>query len=197
MLLGLALSGLGGCRTRVDESYLAWAQMSWDAVEFSRLGPGDVIEIRVYRQPEMSAEYTVPSDGTVTFPLIGFVQVRDRSCEEIQEDITRRLGEEFLRNPSVSCRIQALNSLRVVVSGEVKTPGRFPYSDSLTVVEAIALAQGLTPSAASDRVVITRVIEGQATEIQVPLRAILAGRAPNFRLWPNDIVTVPSFRFIP
>jgi protein involved in polysaccharide export with SLBB domain len=61
----------------------------------------------------------------------------------------------------------------------------------------VALAQGLTDSAAADRIIVTRIIDGTATEIVVPLRQILAGRAPNFRLWPNDIVTVPSFRLLP
>lgn len=188
---------LPACSAPVDEAYLRYAQMSFDANVFNELGVGDVIELRVFRQEDMDGEYSVTQDGQIRFPLIGQVAVLGRSCDDVAEEIENRLAAEYFRDPTVSCRVKELNSLRVVVSGEVKAPGRFAYADSLTVVEAVALAQGLTDNASADRVVITRLIDGVATEIVIPFRQILAGRAPNFRLWPNDIVTVPSFRLLP
>lgn len=189
--------GLAACSAPTDDAYLRFAQMSFDASDFSQLGAGDVVELRVYRQDDLSGVYTIPPEGTLRFPLIGDVVAAGRSCDMIADDIENRLGAEYFRDPTVTCQVSALNSLRVIVSGQVKQPGRFPYTDSLTVIEAVALAQGLTDSAAADRIMVTRIIDGTATEIVVPLRQILAGRAPNFRLWPNDIVTVPSFRLLP
>ena len=81
--------------------------------------------------------------------------------------------------------------MRDSVSGEVRSPGRFAYTPDLTVIEAIALAQGVTPDGSNDRVTVTRIIDGVSTEISVPLQQVVAGRAPNFRLWPGDLVTVP------
>jgi polysaccharide export outer membrane protein len=196
LLVGL-VAWLTACSAPVDEAYLRYAQMSFDANVFNQLGVGDVIELRVFRQDDMDGEYSVTQDGLIRFPLIGQVAVLGRSCDDVAEEIENRLSAEYFRDPTVSCQVKELNSLRVVVSGEVKSPGRFPYADSLTVVEAVALAQGLTDNASADRVVITRLIDDIATEIVVPFRQILAGRAPNFRLWPNDIVTVPSFRLLP
>jgi polysaccharide export outer membrane protein len=129
--------------------------------------------------------------------MIGSVEVLGRTCAEVELEVTERLGASILRDPTVTCRLTELNSQAVIVSGEVSSPGRFPYSDSLTVIEALALAQGVSDNASLDRVVVTRNIDGVLTEIVVPVRLITAGRAPNFRLWPDDIVTVPTFRLIP
>jgi len=185
-----------GCGTRVNSDYLQYAQLSYDASEFNRLGVDDRFEIRVYREDAMSSTYTVTQQGTINFPLIGTVNVIDRTCAEIEAEVAERLGATFLRDPAVSCRVVDLNSLRFIVSGEVRSPGRFSYTDSVTVVEAIAMAGGVSDNAHSDRVVVTRTIDGTAREITIPYRSIISGRAPNFRLWPNDIVTVPTYRLI-
>lgn len=197
---GLAMAlcmGLTACPQAVDDDYLRFAQMSFDATTFGQMGVGDVFELRVYREENMTSRFTVTAGGEIQFPLIGTVRVLGRSCADLEGEVRERLAAGYLRDPAVTCQLIELRSLAVVVSGEVRTPGRFAYTDSLTVVEALALAQGRTENAAMDRVIVTRIIDGQTTEISVPMRAILAGRAPNFRLWPNDIVTVPSFRLLP
>lgn len=185
------------CSQALTSEYTDYAQMSFDASAFSTLGAGDVFEIRVFRHDNMNTEFTVPAVGPVSFPMIGSVDVLGRTCAEVELDVTNRLGAAILRDPTVTCRLTELNSQAVIVSGSVNSPGRFRYTDSLTVIEAIALAEGLSDNASLDRVVVTRSIEGVLTEIVVPVRLITAGRAPNFRLWPDDIVTVPSFRLIP
>jgi polysaccharide biosynthesis/export protein VpsN len=188
---------LPACSQALTSEYLQYAQMSFDASAFSTLGVGDVFEIRVFRHDNMNTEFTVPAAGPVSFPMIGPVEVLGHTCAEVEAEVTERLGASILRDPTVTCRLIELNSLAVIVSGEVTSPGRFRYTDSLTVIEAIALAQGASDNASLDRVVVTRNIDGVLTEIVVPVRLITAGRAPNFRLWPNDIVTVPTFRLIP
>ena len=189
--------GFPACTQALTNEYIRYAQMSYDASAFSTLGAGDVFEIRVFRHDNMNTEFTVPASGPVSFPMIGSVEVLGRTCAEVELEVTERLGASILRDPTVTCRLTELKSQAVIVSGEVNSPGRFPYADSLTVIEALALAQGVSDNASLDRVVVTRNIDGVLTEIVVPVRLITAGRAPNFRLWPDDIVTVPTFRLIP
>lgn len=188
---------LCACSATVDDSYLRYASMDYGGSVVGILGPGDRFELRVYREPEMSGEHLVDESGSIGFPLIGQVEVQGHTCADVARDISARLGAAYLRDPSVTCQLLELNSLRVVVGGEVRSPGRFAYTSSLTVMEAVALAQGLTDNASEDRIVVTRDIDGVSTEITVPLKLIVSGRAPNFRLWPGDIVTVPAFRLLP
>lgn len=192
----LAVANCYGCGTPVSDEYLAYAQMSYDASAFNRLGVGDLFELRVYREEDLSGVYTVSDEGDIDFPMIGAVEVDGRTCREVQNEVRDRLGAEYLRNPTVQCSVTELNSLRVIVTGEVNAPGRFPYADNLTVVEALALAGGVNENSSDERVIITRDVNGETIDIEVPIRAILRGSAPNFRLWPNDIVTVPPYRLI-
>jgi polysaccharide export outer membrane protein len=194
--VAVALGAIFGCRHPVGDEYLRYAQMSYDASAFNRLGVGDTFEIRVFQQAEMSGDYTVSQSGTIAFPFIGSVTVQDRTCGEVEHEVAERLAENILVDPTVSCRVLELRSLRIVVNGEVREPGRFGYSDDLTVVEAIALAGGINENASGDRVIVTRIIDGVTHEIETPLREILRGQAPNFRLWPNDIVTVPAYTLL-
>ncbi|MCB9519365.1 MAG: polysaccharide biosynthesis/export family protein [Myxococcales bacterium] len=191
------VSLLVACTHPVDPEYLRLAGMVYDDANVGTLGEGDRFAIRVYQEPDMSAEYLVSRNGTISFPLIGDVQVFGRRCGDIEREITQRLADGLLRSPSVSCQVLEVNSLTIIVSGEVRGPGVFPFSANMSVVEAIARAQGLTPNAANDRVVVTRVMDGETRDIVVPFKQIVSGQAPNFPLWPNDTVFVPSYRLIP
>lgn len=193
--LGLGLLCVA-CTGRVDDSYLQYARMPFDPSAFETLGVGDHFSIDVYREDEMSREYVVSREGVIDFPLIGEVTVEGRTCASLADDIGMRLADGFLRNPTVTCQVVEFVSLNFVVSGEVKQPGRFVWTEGLTVVDAVALAQG-TNEQASDRAIVTREIEGDVVDITLPLKAIQNGRSPNFLLHPNDIVMVPPYRFLP
>lgn len=194
--LAVGVAG-AGCSSPVSDEYLRYAQMTYDGATFSELGVGDRFSVRVYREEGMSGEYTVNSEGFIVFPLIGRVEVLGRTCDDLQREITDRLAADYVRSPAVTCQVFEVNSLRIVVSGEVASPGRYAYTSNLTIVEAVAAAQGLTDDAAMDRVTVTRDVDGVSTEIVVPLKQIMNGRAPNFALWPGDIVHIPSFRILP
>lgn len=193
----VAILGLSACSNPVSPDYVRWANMPYEGPALDLLGEGDRFSIRVYQEPEMSSEFAVSATGVIAFPLIGDVEVIGRRCEDIESEIAERLADGFLRDPSVSCQVIEINSLGIVVSGEVASAGLFPFSANLTIVEAIALANGLTANAAEDRVIVTREMEGEIQEIVVPFKQIVSGRAPNFRLWPNDSIFVPSYRLIP
>ena len=193
----LAALSIPACSNLVSPDYVRWASMPYDGPPLDVMGEGDKFSLRVYQEPEMSGEFVVSQAGSISFPLIGDVAVIARRCADIEIEVAERLADGFLRDPSVSCQIVEVTSLGIVVSGEVSSAGLFPYSGSLTIVEAIALANGLTANAAEDRVIVTREVEGEIQEIIVPFKQIVSGRAPNFRLWPNDSIFVPSYRLIP
>ncbi len=185
------------CRAPVDEEYLQWAQMPYTAEDTGLLGEGDRFSLRVYQEAEMDADYTVSALGVVNFPLIGEVAVINRDCISIEREVTARLADGFLRSPSVSCQILEVNSRTFVVSGEAGNPGVYPFTPRLTLVQAMAMAGGMTNSAAKDRLVITRLVDGEFTEIVVPFQQVLSGRGPDLPVWPNDSIFVPTYRLIP
>jgi polysaccharide biosynthesis/export protein len=181
----------------VPDDYLEWTSRVFDTVATDTLGEGDRFTVSVAFHDELANAYVVPSTGSVAFPFIGEVVVAGRTCGEVSADVAARLADGYLREPTVRCEIEELNSLQVVVSGEVQGPGVFPYSNRLTIVEVIAAAQGMTREAAKDRVLVTRLVDGEQVEILVPFQQVLNGRAPSLPLWPGDRVFVPTFRLIP
>lgn len=197
VLLLAAVFTLSGCRGSVPDDYIAWTERSFDDVATNTLQAGDGFRLEVAFHEDLTQEQTLSSRGTIEFPFIGTVPVAGRSCDVVADEVAERLGAGFLRDPTVRCEITEMNSLQVVVSGEVQAPGVFPYRNNLTIVQAVAAAEGLTSDAAKDRLIVTRIVDGETEEITVPFQQILNGRAPSLPLWPGDSVFVPSFRLIP
>jgi len=166
-------------------------------VPVDELAATDRFEIRVAGEDTLSGEFTVPSNGIVTYPWIGDVEVAGRTCSAIAEEIHVRLADGYLLSPSVSCQILEINSRRIDVIGEVNRPGSYPYEDSMTVLRAIARAEGFSDDASPNATSVLRIIEGQETRVRIPVDDIIAGQEPNFSLQPGDTVVVPRFVFIP
>lgn len=156
------------------------------------LGPEDIVEIRVYREEDLSSEYQVESDGTINFPLIGSVRVAGLTPTEASRIIDWLLEDGYLKDAQVTIRVIEFNSRQITVLGKVKEPGSFPYSDGMTIVQAIALAGGLDESHAAYRMTITRDEGGQQVVLKVPFGEISKGRSRNVELLPNDVVFVPE-----
>jgi polysaccharide export outer membrane protein len=165
------------------------------ALPASALGAGDVFEVRVFEEPDLSGAYRVSSDGGIDFPLCGRVTVGGLSANEAAAAIKACLAPRYLKNPQVSVFIREFNSRKVFVFGEVQKPGTFTYEDNMSVVQAVTLAGGFTRLAAKNSCTVTRVIDGQEKRIKVPVEDVGAGRAPNFLLQPGDILFVPESLF--
>ena len=160
------------------------------------LGPGDVVEIRVYREDDLNGVYRVGTDGTIDFPLIGKVQLVHKKPEEVQEEVRARLQEGFLVDPQVVVFVRERNSQKVHVMGQVNRAGTFPYEDGMSVIQAITNAGGFTKLASKNGVTVTRTLaDGGTRTFRVPVGDIGTGRAGNFRLNPGDIVNVPEAIF--
>ncbi len=158
----------------------------------STLGPGDVFEVKVYDEKDLSGIYRVSSNGSISFPLIGKVQVDGLAGSDAADLIQSRLGEKYLRNPQVSILVKEYNSKKVSVFGQVNKPGTFRFEDRMTVIQAVSMAGGFTKLAAKNDTSITRIVEGDEKKFPVPVEAIAEGKAKNFALRPGDIVYVPE-----
>ncbi|MEO1173999.1 MAG: polysaccharide biosynthesis/export family protein [Myxococcota bacterium] len=144
--------------------------------------------------PELSGTYRVDSEGGVSLPLAGRVEVAGLTPSAIASALEVKFAD-YLKTPQVTVFVTEFNSKKVYVLGQVKTPGTFVYEDGMTVVQAITLAGGFTPLAESNGIYVTRLIAGKEKQIEVPVEDIGQGLARNFVLIPGDIVYVPESLF--
>lgn len=157
------------------------------------LGPGDVFDVRVYGEKDLSNSYRVASDGSIDFPLVGTVNVTGLTPAKVASLLEQSLlDRDYLKNPQVSIFVKEYNSKKISVFGQVNKPGTFPYQDGMSVVEAISIAGGFNSLAKKNDTVVIRVLDGKKTRFQVPVVSIGQGQASNFVLRPGDIVFVPE-----
>lgn len=163
-------------------------------MSISALGPGDVFEVRVYDEKELSGVYRVASDGTIRFPLIGSIRLEGMTANEAGVALERELLR-FIKQPHVSIFVKEHNSKKVFVFGEVKRPGTFVFEQDMNIIQAITLAGGFDKLADKNGTFVTRTVEGREERLRVSVKDIGEGRASNFRLEPGDIVYVPESIF--
>jgi polysaccharide export outer membrane protein len=166
-----------------------------DVMGTTTLGPGDVIEVRVYREQDISGMYQVGSEGDVVFPLCHRVVVAGVTPNGAADKFRECLAAGFIRDPQVTVVVKEYNSKKVFVFGEVQKPGALTYQDGMSIVQAVTVAGGFNRVAAQNATSVTRRVKGQEVRIKVPVQDIALGKAPNFILEPGDIVFVPESLF--
>lgn len=154
------------------------------------LGPADVFEVRVYGEPELNNTYRVSPEGSIDFPLIGRVPVKGMTAAQVAEAIRERL-QSFIKQPQVNVFVKEINSKKVTIYGQVHHPGSFNFVESMTLVQVISSAGGLTAMAARDRIRVTRVRDGKSDSSTVNLREVSEGKS-TFYLQPGDEIFVPE-----
>jgi polysaccharide biosynthesis/export protein len=157
------------------------------------VGPGDVLQVRAWKNDALSQRVTVRPDGYVTLPLIGDVIVEGRTVDSIARDIVTRAAKFYTEAPVVAVEVAELHSYRVYVMGEVSRPGEFTPKGQVTVLQAIALAGGFSRFAAPDKVVIVRRdAQGERRIPFVYAQVVEEGDLrENLPLQSNDTVVVP------
>jgi polysaccharide biosynthesis/export protein len=158
------------------------------------IGIPDVLKIVVWRNPELSVEVPVRSDGKISVPLVDDVQAEGLTPEELKEVLTEALAE-FVTAPDVTVVVQQTNSHTVTVVGGVARSGQISLTRQMRVVEAIATMGGFGPFAKKDRIkVIREQPDGKTIEYVFNYGAYSAGKAPesNLLLRPGDTIIVPE-----
>ena len=156
------------------------------------VGPGDVLEISVWRDENLSRQLVITPDNILSFPLIGDVDVSRMSVAEIRSVITKRLSE-YVPDASVAVIVKEINSLRVYVIGQVKKPGVFPITQETRVMQVLAMAGGLTPFAAERDIHILRYKGSTTQKIGFDYKAVLKGNnlEQDIVLKRGDVIIVP------
>ena len=123
-----------------------------------RLNPGDIIEISVWKEPELQREVLLLPDGNIAFPLVGTVQAAGRTPSEIQAEVEERLTR-FFPEPVVTVSILQVAGNKLYVTGQVNQPGQFTVDQPVDVLQAIALAGGLTAFADEADIYVLRRVQ--------------------------------------
>jgi polysaccharide export outer membrane protein len=152
-----------------------------DAIEAYQIGAGDLLEIVVWKNTDLSGEYRVRPDGKLSIPLIGDVIALGRTTDEISIQIREKL-KQFIDTPFVTTIVREALSNRVYVLGEVITPGVYPIEGSLTVLQALALAGGLTEFAHRDRIVLVRSTGNNQKNYYLNYNSILTKQGNEFNM---------------
>jgi protein involved in polysaccharide export with SLBB domain len=155
------------------------------------LGPSDVIEVRVHEEESLSGTFRVDTDGTIVYPLLGQLKIAGATANEVAETVRAGLEGDYLVAPQVSVFVSEYNSRKVAVIGEVNNPGRYPFREGLTLIDALAEAGGTTEHALLNSVRVTRATSGEEERsFDLPFKDIAQGLAPDFLLVPGDIIYV-------
>ncbi len=157
-----------------------------------QIGAQDVIEIVVFKVPDLTRSVQVADSGSINLPLIGEVQAVGLTSQEIEHELTRRLGASYLKNPQVNVYVKEYNSQRVTVEGAVKVPGVFPIRGKMSLMQALASSGGTDRDYASADVMVFRTENGQRSGIEYNVDSIRSGDAPDPALHSGDVVVVPT-----
>lgn len=156
------------------------------------IGPGDTLEISVWRDESLSRDVTVPPDGVISFPLIGDVNVIGMTVADLRQTVTKKLGD-YIPDATVTVILKAFKSLRAFVIGKVKNPGMYDISLDTNVMQILSMAGGLNPYASENNINILRNIKGSSVKIPFSYGDVLKGRnlKQNITLQRGDVVVVP------
>jgi len=187
-LLALALSSYGALCTGVGRF-----EPPPPPPENNSLGVGDIFQVRVFNEPDLSQEYRVAPDGTIDFPYVGRVRVSGLEPSQLADHIRDQLRERrVLVAPQVSVFVREVSSRRIDVIGQVARPGSLTFTPAMTIVQAISGAGGFTALANRDRVVLIRTYRGERRTFTIPVQGIIEGRFATVVLAPGDVVNVPE-----
>jgi len=161
----------------VAASYASPGPTAYDAAY--RLDAGDKLRVVVFGQDGLSNSYAIDAGGSITMPLIGAVPARGRTPAALAAEITAKLRNGFIRDPSVAVEIESYRPFFIL--GEVAAPGQYPYVPNMSVETAVAIAGGFSPRAKRDRVTLTHNDDAGPMRAVVPLGTALS---------PGDTVLV-------
>lgn len=156
-----------------------------------RVGPFDKLTIDVFGSEELSKkEVQVDASGRITFPLVGTLEVAGKTPGEIGMMMQDRFRGRFIRDPQISVNLKEIVSQTVTIGGEVKKPGVYPIVGEMTLMTAIASAEGWTDIANKGEVVVFRKVGGKEYAAIYNVKAIEKGRYADPEIYASDVVMV-------
>ena len=174
-----------------------YAQSPAQSVNISQpshvLVPGELIQIKVFQEPDLDTSVRIPGDGHVNFPLIGEIALAGQSVQQATRVIQDRLQARFLVNPQVSIAVLESAKRLFTVLGQVQRPGtyRFPEQQELDLLQVIGIAGGYTRLADPGRIIVKRRIDGAEKVIRLDGKRLAKGESVEpFSIISGDVITV-------
>ena len=167
------------------------------------VGPQDVLTVTVFNEPQLSGRFRVENDGAFDYPFLGRIQAGGAAVAEIAALVRSKLADGYLRDPQVTVEVESYRSQKVFVMGEVRTPGKYMLTGSVTLVEALAQAGSVTPAAGTDVLILhpksanaesPTLVESPDAAVQwINLRDVQAGKLlANVTVGDGDTIFVPK-----
>jgi polysaccharide export outer membrane protein len=156
------------------------------------IGPGDILDISVWKEAALTKLVTVMPDGKISFPLIGQIPAKDLTIDELKASIEQKI-KRYVPHPNLSVAIHQVNSLYIYVVGKVHNSGRFELNANINVLQALAMAGGLNPFAKKSKIKIFRENPGDTLIYDFNYDEVSQGNnlSQNVRLKRGDVIVVP------
>jgi polysaccharide export outer membrane protein len=158
------------------------------------LQPGDRLTVQVFREKDLTGDYTIDPSGKLMFPLVGEIQAAGLTTEELHRILVEKL-RKYLINPHVSLSKAKATIKSISILGHVKKPGTFDYAEGATLMRVISMAEGFAPSANSRKIRIIRTKDDAKEVIYANAQDIVNGRTEDVELEPGDMIFVPESIF--
>jgi len=157
-----------------------------------KIGPQDVLDISVYKAPELGRSVQVADTGTVNLPLLGEVPAAGKTTRQLEHDLASKLGAKYLQSPQVAVHVKEYNSQRVTVEGAVKNPGVHALKTKTSLLQLVAISGGLDSTTSDSTVVVFRQIDGKRYAARFKVDEIRKGQAEDPPILPGDVVVANS-----
>ena len=156
------------------------------------IGPGDILDISVWKNPDLTKTVAVLPDGKIAFPLVGELQAANKTREQLSKELRTRLNR-YVPDADLSVVVTQVNSLLVYVIGRVNKPGHLILNTNINVMQALAMAGGLNPFAKRDSIKIVRETESPAKYFDFDYDLVYKekNRSQNIQLKRGDVIIVP------
>ncbi|MDR1989810.1 MAG: polysaccharide biosynthesis/export family protein [Acidobacteriaceae bacterium] len=177
-----------------------WSSVASAQTDYT-IGAQDVLTITVFGEPELSGKFTVEQDGTFTYPQLGRIKATGATLRTLTQEIVTQLADGYLKNPQVSVTIETYRSQRILVLGEVRSPGEYQLTSETTLLAALVRAGSTTPSAGHEVLVVrprkdtsAAAAQEDATDVMhINLQDLQAGNLSlNVQLQDGDTINVPK-----
>lgn len=197
----LALAFLAGCASAPSHARLAanqdlpapdttTASGAYEGGTDYRIGAQDLLEISVFGIDDLSRTVRVNSNGQVSLPLIGGVMAGGKTIPELEKTIGDKLKNGYLQDPQVTVFVKEFTSQRVTLEGALKKPGIYPLTGKTSLLQAIAMAEGLDDLADLGGVVVFRQVDGKRMGAVFDLAKVRTGQAPDPQVYGDDVIVV-------
>lgn len=154
--------------------------------------PGDILTVSVWKEEALQGDVLVTPDGAFAFPLVGLVDARDKTVDDLQKILTERLTR-YISDPVVTVAVREIRGNKIYIIGQVNKPGEFVVNPRVDVMQALAMAGGTTPFASLGNITVIRRTGAQQQALEFDYNAVAKGKdlKQNFELRSGDIVVVP------